>query len=69
MAEQIKPLIFHSVGTKIAGPGSWRSLHDDDFAHFANTAFQFRHEMRWMRNKRSKSLWYEETLPSDTLFL
>lgn len=42
-------------------------LHDDDFAWFATNglAVQARNELN--EKKTSKNLWYEETLPPDTL--
>lgn len=67
LVEAIEPLVLHqntrsSVSSRIA------ILHDDDFAWFARygLAIQARNVLD-DRTKKSKNLWYEETLPPDTV--
>lgn len=43
-------------------------LHDDDFAWFARFGLQVNARNVLNENKKSKNLWYEETLPADSLF-
>ncbi|GGA34146.1 type III-B CRISPR module RAMP protein Cmr4 [Kroppenstedtia guangzhouensis] len=67
VAEWIKPLIAHpSVRDRLVR--QLAVLHDDDFAHFAQYGLSVQARNALDENKRSKSLWFEETLPSDTLF-
>ena len=42
-------------------------LHDDDFAWFARYALPVQARNVLDENKKSKNLWYEESLPPDTL--
>jgi CRISPR-associated protein Cmr4 len=42
-------------------------VHDDDFAWFANYALPVSARNKLDGNKTSKNLWYEETLPPDTV--
>lgn len=68
MVEQIKPLIFHS-SVKDRLSRQLVVLSDDDFAHFAKygLSVQARNVLD-DQTKESKNLWYEESLPPDTLF-
>ncbi|MFD1407588.1 type III-B CRISPR module RAMP protein Cmr4 [Kroppenstedtia eburnea] len=67
IAEGIKPLIAHeSVKNRLSS--QLVVLHNDDFSHFAQFGLSVQARNSLDENKRSKSLWYEETLPPDTLF-
>lgn len=67
LVDAIAPLVLHDdtrrrLGSRIA------VLHDDDFAWFARygLSVQARNVLE-DGTKKSKNLWYEETLPPDTL--
>ena len=67
LVEAIKPLILHEetrgrLGSRLA------VLHDDDFAWFARygLSIQARNDLE-DGTKKSRNLWYEETLPPDTI--
>ena len=68
LAASIEPLLLHEetrnrLASRIA------VLHDDDFAWFARygLAIQARNNLSDDGAKKSKNLWYEETLPPDTV--
>ncbi len=67
LVDSVKPLVLHGetqarLGSRIA------VLHDDDFAWFARygLSVQARNVLE-DGTKKSKNLWYEETLPPDTV--
>lgn len=43
-------------------------IHDDDFIHLVKNATQVSARIVLKENKTSDNLWYEESIPSDTLF-
>lgn len=43
-------------------------IHDDDFTHLVKNATQVSARIVLKENKTSDNLWYEESIPSDTLF-
>lgn len=43
-------------------------IHDDDFTHLVKNATQVSARIVLKENKTSENLWYEESIPSDTLF-
>lgn len=68
LAASIAPLLLHEetrgrLASRIA------VLHDDDFAWFARygLAIQARNALAGDGSKKSENLWYEETLPPDTV--
>ena len=68
LAASIAPLLLHQetrnrLASRIA------VLHDDDFAWFARygLAIQARNALAGDGSKKSENLWYEETLPPDTV--
>ena len=68
LVRSIEPLVLHEetqrrLGTRIA------VLHDDDFAWFVRygLSIQARNVLADDGSKRSQNLWYEETLPPDTV--
>lgn len=63
----IKPLLLHEETKKRLGE-QIAVLHDDDFAWFARygLAIQARNKLT-DGSKKSEDLWYEETLPSETV--
>ncbi len=68
LTEAITPLIFHqSVQKRL--PGSLTVISDDEFAYFARhgLAINARNVLN-DKTKTSENLWYEETLPPDSLF-
>lgn len=67
MVKAVKPLLLHEETRKRLG-GQIAVLHDDDFAWFARygLAIQARNKLKDV-SKTSKDLWYEETLPPDTV--
>lgn len=67
MVEAIKPLLLHEETKKRLG-GGIAVLHDDDFAWFARygLAIQARNKLH-DDSKKSENLWYEETLPPETV--
>jgi len=64
----IAPMIYHSTVRKRLSTGL-AVLTDDDFVYFARYGLQVnaRNELD-DSTKTSKNLWYEETLPPDSLF-
>lgn len=68
LAASIAPLLLHEE-TRGRLPSRIAVLHDDDFAWFARygLAIQARNVLADDGSKRSKNLWYEETLPPDTV--
>ncbi len=56
----------NTVATRIAGQAA--VMTDDEFAWFAANALPVDARNQLDANKLSKNLWYEETLPPDTLF-
>ncbi len=67
LAEAIKPLILHE-DTQARMESRLAVLHDDDFSWFARygLSIQARNVLEG-GTKRSTNLWYEETLPPDTV--
>lgn len=67
LAETLAPLIAHET-TRQRLPAQVVLLHDDDFAWFARYGLpvQARNVLD-QATKTSKNLWYEESLPPDTL--
>lgn len=67
LANAIKPLILHEDTAKRLN-STIAVLHDDDFTWFArySLSVQARNVLD-EDTKKSKNLWYEETLPSDTV--
>ena len=67
LADSIKPLLLHQEAQNRL-PDQIAVLHDDDFAWFARygLAVQARNVLD-SKTKQSKNLWYEETLPPDTV--
>ena len=67
LTDSIKSLLLHTEAQDRL-PKQTAVLHDDDFAWFARygLAVQARNALD-CKTKQSKSLWYEETLPSDTV--
>lgn len=67
LTKAIKPLLLHSE-TRNALSDRIAVLNDDDFAWFARygLAVQARNVLE-KETKKSKNLWYEETLPPDTV--
>ncbi len=68
LAETIKPLIFHQE-TKTRLATQVTILHDCDFAWFARYGLpvQARNKLDEDGTKKSRNLWYEESLPPDTV--
>ena len=70
LVEAIKPLVLHEE-TQRRLAARIVVLYDDDFAWFARyaTACPSRRATCWRRTapKKSRNLWYEETLPPDTI--
>ena len=67
LIDSIKPLILHEK-TRNRVSSRLAVLHDDDFSWFARygLSIQARNVLE-DGTKRSKNLWYEETLPPDTV--
>lgn len=68
LAEAVAPLIFHQPARERL-PGSLVVISDDEFAYFARYGLAV--NARNVLNddtKTSENLWYEETLPPDSLF-
>lgn len=67
LTDAIAPLLLHQE-TQDRLPAQIAVLHDDDFAWFARygLAIQARNVLDG-DTKQSKNLWYEETLPPDTV--
>lgn len=67
LVEAIKPLLLH-VDTQTRLAGQIAILGDDDFAWFARygLTIQARNVLE-KDTKKSRNLWYEETLPPDTI--
>lgn len=67
LVEAVLPLIRHD-DTRGRVESQLAVLHDDDFAWFARygLSFQARNVLEG-ETKRSVNLWYEETLPADTV--
>ena len=67
LAKAVEPLLLHQE-TKGRLPARLAVLHDDDFAWFARygLSIQARNVLE-DGTKKSKNLWYEETLPPDTV--
>ena len=68
LAEAISPVILHDE-TRERLASQIAVLHDDDFAWFAQygLSVQARNVLANDGSKRSQNLWYEETLPPDTV--
>jgi len=62
----IKPLILHS-DTQNRITNQLIVVHDDDFTWFARYALSVQARNVLDENKTSKNLWYEESLPPDTV--
>lgn len=63
----ISPLIYHqSVRDRL--PGQLAIMSDDEFVYFARYGLQVNARNVLDEAKRSKNLWYEETIPPDSLF-
>ena len=67
LVEAVQPLLLHEE-TRDRLPHQLAILHDDDFAWFARygLAIQARNVLK-SETKKSTNLWYEETLPPDTV--
>ena len=67
LIEALEPLVLHEE-TRKRLPEQVIVLHDDDFAWFARygLTIQARNVLE-QGTKKSKNLWYEETLPPDTI--
>lgn len=67
LVEALDPLVLHE-DTRQRLPQQLAVLHDDDFAWFARygLAVQARNKLK-DDTKESRNLWYEETLPPDTV--
>ncbi len=67
LVKAVQPLFLHEE-TRDRLPQQLAVLHDDDFAWFARygLAIQARNVLE-SGTKKSKNLWYEETLPPDTV--
>ena len=67
LVRAIEPLVSHDE-TRSRLPDQLAVVHDDDFAWFARYGLSVQARNFLDRNtKMSKNLWYEETLPPDTL--
>ena len=68
LAKAVESLLLHQE-TKGRLRAQLAVLHDDDFAWFARygLSIQARNVLEEDGTKKSKNLWYEETLPSDTV--
>ena len=66
LVASIAPLLLHE-DTRRRLPQQLAVLHDDDFAWFARYGLAIQARNVLDDGKRSKSLWYEETLPPDTV--
>lgn len=68
MVAAIEPLILHEETKRRLGE-QIVVLHDDDFAWFARygLAIQARNKLKDDGSKKSDNLWYEETLPPETV--
>lgn len=67
VAEAIQPLMKHST-VRERLEKQLVILHDDDFAYFARYGLQVNARNVLDNKKTSDGLWYEETLPPDSLF-
>lgn len=67
LAKAVEPLVLHEE-TQRRLAARIVVLHDDDFAWFARygLSIQARNDLE-DRTKKSRNLWYEETLPPDTV--
>ncbi len=67
LVKAVQPLLLHEE-TRDRLPGQLAVLHDDDFVWFARygLSIQARNVLE-AKTKTSTNLWYEETLPPDTL--
>ncbi len=67
LVKAVQPLLLHEE-TRDRLPRQLAVLHDDDFAWFARygLAIQARNVLE-AETKKSRNLWYEETLPPDTV--
>lgn len=66
-AEAIRPLMRHAAARERLEK-QLVILHDDDFAYFARYGLQVNARNVLDEKKTSQNLWYEETLPPDSLF-
>lgn len=68
LVSAIQPLLAHEASQKRLA-SQIAVLHDDDFAWFARygLAIQARNVLAKDGSKKSQNLWYEETLPPDTV--
>ncbi len=67
LAKTIEPLILHPEAKKRLSH-QLAILHDDDFSWFARYGLPVQaRNLLEQETKKSKNLWYEETLPADTL--
>ena len=68
LIESIKKLIFHNETAERLGE-QMIILNDDDFKWFASYGLQISaRNVLDVETKESRNLWYEETLPADSLF-
>ncbi len=67
LAELVSPLVGHEEAKKRL-PEQLAVVTNDDFAWFARYALPVHAHNVLDENKTSKNLWYEETVPPDTLF-
>ena len=68
LAKAVEPLVLHEA-TRGRLRDRLAVLHDDDFAWFARygLSIQARNYLAEDGTKKSKNLWYEETMPPDTV--
>ncbi len=67
LSEALKPLIRHSSIRKRLAE-NLVVISNDEFSFFARYALAVNARNQLDEKKTSKNLWYEETIPSDTLF-
>jgi len=65
--KEIKEIIFHE-NTKKRLDNQIVIMHDDDFSWFARYGLAINARNVLNENKTSNNLWYEETIPTDSLF-
>jgi len=63
----VKALILHEE-TRSRVDGQLVVVHDDDFAWFARYGLSVNARNVLNKNKTSENLWYEETIPTDSVF-
>ncbi len=66
---KLLPLISEHVGAHFRSKlgRDFVVLNDEDFSHLARTGMQVSARVQLDENKTSNNLWYEETIPSETI--